>query len=119
MGCPEWNHAKVKAGRSRTRNQAKRRVGHCRLWATKYGQELCALMITATGIAASGLLDLGASTLFAHASMAGRLGITSTLGGLHPVVTILLSRFVLDERPGNVQTIGVVLAIAGTVLATM
>ena len=77
------------------------------------------LMITATGIAASGLLDLGASTLFAHASMAGRLGITSTLGGLHPVVTILLSRIVLDERPGNVQTIGVVLAIAGTVLATM
>ena len=55
----------------------------------------------------------------AHASMAGRLGITSTLGGLHPVVTILLSRIVLDERPGNVQTIGVVLAIAGTVLATM
>ena len=83
--------------------------------AKKYGPPV----VTATGIAASGLLDLGATTLFAHASIAGRLGVTSTLGALHPVVTILLSRIVLDERPGSIQSLGVVVAIAGTVLATM
>ncbi len=77
------------------------------------------VLLTAAGIATSGLLDLGATTLFAHASVAGRLGVTATLGSLYPVVTIILSRLVLDERPGNIQSLGVLLAVGGTVLATM
>lgn len=76
-------------------------------------------IVTATGIAASELLDLVDITIFADVSISWSLGITSTLGALHPVVTIILSRIVLDERPGNIQTLGVVLAISGTVLATM
>ncbi len=47
------------------------------------------VIVTATGIATSGLLDLGAGPTFAHGSMAGRLGITATLGALHPVVTTI------------------------------
>ena len=38
------------------------------------------------------------------------------LGSLHPVVTILMARAVLDERLRRIQLTGVVLAITGVCL---
>ncbi len=65
---------------------------------------------------ALGALDLTANVLYAHATQETLLSVAAVLGSLHPVVTILMARAVLDERLRSVQVIGVVLAIAGVCL---
>lgn len=64
-----------------------------------------------------GVLDNGANLAFASAAEAGGLlALTSVLGSLYPVATVLLARFVLRERLAGWQTVGVAAALAGVVL---
>jgi drug/metabolite transporter (DMT)-like permease len=64
-----------------------------------------------------GLLDNGANLAFASAADAGGLlALTSVLGSLYPVATVVLARFVLHERLGRLQAVGVAAALAGVVL---
>jgi drug/metabolite transporter (DMT)-like permease len=63
-----------------------------------------------------GLCDNGANVLFAIAARDGLLTLVSVLGSLYPVSTVLLARFVLHERLGPVQAVGVAAAFAGVAL---
>ena len=65
---------------------------------------------------ALGALDLAANVLYAHATQETLLSVAAVLASLHPVVTILLARLVLDERLRRIQQLGVALAIAGVCL---
>ena len=63
--------------------------------------------------------DVGANLLYALASQRGFLSITSVLGSLYPVATVLLARIVLHERLRPVQQAGVTGALAGVVLVSL
>jgi drug/metabolite transporter (DMT)-like permease len=64
-----------------------------------------------------GVLDNGANLAFAYAADAGGLlALTSVLGSLYPVATVLLARFVLHERLARLQTVGVAAALGGVVM---
>ena len=64
-----------------------------------------------------GMLDNGSNLLFAYAADAGGLlALTSVLGSLYPVATVLLARFVLHERLARLQTVGVAAALGGVVM---
>jgi drug/metabolite transporter (DMT)-like permease len=63
--------------------------------------------------------DVGANLLYALASQRGFLSITSVLGSLYPVITVLLARVVLHERLRPVQQAGVTGALAGVVLVSL
>jgi drug/metabolite transporter (DMT)-like permease len=63
--------------------------------------------------------DVGANLLFALASQRGFLSITSVVGSLYPVATVLLARFLLHERLRPVQQAGVTGALAGVVLVSL
>lgn len=68
-------------------------------------------------LAAVGVLDNGANLAFALAAEAGGLlALTSVLGSLYPVATVVLARFVLHERLARHQAIGVGAALTGVVL---
>jgi drug/metabolite transporter (DMT)-like permease len=60
-----------------------------------------------------GTADLAATALYAAATTRGALSIVSVIGGLYPVVTVLLARFTLEERLSATQAAGVALALAG------
>jgi drug/metabolite transporter (DMT)-like permease len=65
-------------------------------------------------LAAIGLLDNGANLTFALAAEGGgALALTSVLGSLYPVTTVLLARTALRERLAQHQAIGVALALVG------
>ncbi|KQX66780.1 DMT family transporter [Angustibacter sp. Root456] len=70
-------------------------------------------------LALVGLGDVGANLTFALASQRGFLSITSVLGSLYPVVTVLLARLVLHERLTRVQLLGVSAALAGVALVAL
>jgi drug/metabolite transporter (DMT)-like permease len=65
---------------------------------------------------ALGALDLVANVFYAHATQETLLSVAAVLASLHPVVTILMARLLLDERLRRIQQVGVVLAIAGVCL---
>jgi drug/metabolite transporter (DMT)-like permease len=65
---------------------------------------------------AMGLLDILANGLYAVATTKGLLALVAVGGSLYPVVTVLLARFVLDERLARLQRAGVALALLGVVL---
>jgi drug/metabolite transporter (DMT)-like permease len=46
----------------------------------------------------------------------GQVSVTSVLGSLYPVATILLARVLLGERLRRIQQIGVVTALTGAAL---
>lgn len=64
-------------------------------------------------VAAVGLADVTANTLFAFASTRGLLALVSVLGSLYPVVTLLLAHVLLGERLTRSQRAGVAAALAG------
>jgi drug/metabolite transporter (DMT)-like permease len=64
----------------------------------------------------AGVLDTTANVLFAYASTLGNLGVVGVLGSLYPVATVLLARFVLDERLSGRQAAGMALALGGVAL---
>jgi drug/metabolite transporter (DMT)-like permease len=63
--------------------------------------------------AAVGVLDVGANLTYGLATTQGLLMLAGVFGSLYPVVTILLARFVDDERLRPIQQVGVVLCLAG------
>lgn len=68
---------------------------------------------------AVGVLDVGADVLFAFATTVGLLSIVSILSSLYPVATVLLARFVLNERMAREQRLGIALAFAGVLLISV
>jgi len=60
-----------------------------------------------------GVLDTAANVLFVLAAEEGLLSVVSVLGSLYPAVTVLLARWVLDERLDRSQAAGVVLTLLG------
>jgi len=68
------------------------------------------------GLAGVGVGDAAANGAFAWSSTLGLLSVTSVLGSLYPVATLLLARFTLNERLTRLQGYGVVLALVGIVL---
>jgi len=60
-----------------------------------------------------GLLDSGATELFAVATTKGLLSVVAVLGALYPVLVALLARILLHERLTAVQRGGALAAIAG------
>ena len=68
------------------------------------------------GLAGVGAGDAAANGAFAWSSSLGLLSVTSVLGSLYPVATLLLARTILGERLTRLQGYGVALALAGIVL---
>jgi uncharacterized membrane protein len=63
-----------------------------------------------------GTLDQLANVLYALASTIGLVSLSAVLASLYPMVTVILARFVLNERISNVQKSGVALALTGVAL---
>jgi uncharacterized membrane protein len=63
-----------------------------------------------------GALDMIANGLYLAAVRQGQLSLVATLASLYPASTVLLARFVLGERLGRWQQVGVVAAVAAIVL---
>jgi len=70
-------------------------------------------------IALTGLFDTGSNVLFLIATSVGDLTITAVLSSLYPISTVLLARFVLDERMSRIQLVGLVAALGATVLIAL
>jgi drug/metabolite transporter (DMT)-like permease len=67
-------------------------------------------------LALVGAFDVGANMLLALALRHGLVSLVSVLASLYPVVTILLARTTLGERPQRMQQVGVALALTGAAL---
>jgi drug/metabolite transporter (DMT)-like permease len=63
-----------------------------------------------------GTLDQAANVLYGFASTVGLVSLSSVLVSLYPMVTVILARFVLDERMSRVQKAGIGLALVGAAL---
>jgi drug/metabolite transporter (DMT)-like permease len=63
-----------------------------------------------------GTLDQLANVLYALASTIGLVSLSAVLASLYPMVTVILARFVLNERISTVQKSGVALALTGVAL---
>jgi drug/metabolite transporter (DMT)-like permease len=64
-------------------------------------------------LVAIGLLDSGATELFAIATTKGLLSVVAVLAALYPVLVAILARIVLHERLTRVQRGGALAAVAG------
>jgi drug/metabolite transporter (DMT)-like permease len=63
-----------------------------------------------------GILDQTANVLYGFASTLGLVSLSSVLVSLYPMVTVVLARFVLDERMSGLQKWGVGMALVGAAL---
>ena len=70
-------------------------------------------------IALSSVLDAAGNTFYALSARYGRMDVAAVLGSLYPGSTVLLAWFVLKERISRVQTFGILIALAATVLITL
>jgi drug/metabolite transporter (DMT)-like permease len=70
----------------------------------------------ATTATAGGALDMAANALYMIAARIGPLSIVVTLASLYPASTVLLARFVLGERLGFVQIIGIACALGAVAI---
>ena len=71
------------------------------------------------GLAAVGVLDIAANTMFAFALTVGMAAIVSVLGSLYPVATVALAAVILKERVTGSQRTGVAAALAGIGLVSL
>jgi drug/metabolite transporter (DMT)-like permease len=78
-----------------------------------------AVRIAYTQGAAGGALLGAANALLVVALAAGSLAVVSVIVGLYPVVTVLLATIVTREQISAVQTTGIVIAIAASVLLAL
>jgi drug/metabolite transporter (DMT)-like permease len=67
----------------------------------------------------AGVLDVLGNVFFVIATQSNRLDIASVSLSLYPVVTVLLARFILHEKMGRMQTMGVILAVVAVALIAM
>ena len=67
----------------------------------------------------SGLLDSAGNALFIAATRYGRLDVAAVLSSLYPASTVLLARFLLHERIGRWQAIGIACALASVALISV
>jgi drug/metabolite transporter (DMT)-like permease len=65
---------------------------------------------------ACGALDMIANALYLVAVRQGQLSLVATLASLYPASTVLLARYVLGERLGRWQQVGVIAAVVAIVL---
>lgn len=66
-----------------------------------------------------GVADLSATALFSIATSRGQISIASVLASLYPVTTIILARWVANERLRPVQVVGVLAALCGIALIAL
>ena len=64
-------------------------------------------------LVAVGLVDTSANVLVATATTYGAVGIVAVLSSLYPLATVVLARFVLNERLSATKRVGGVVALAG------
>ena len=64
----------------------------------------------------TGVFDVAATTSLALALQRGSLVLVSVIGSLFPAVTVVLARFVLEERIARVQAVGLALALAAVAM---
>ena len=67
----------------------------------------------------AGVLDAGANMAILSAIRVGPLAVASVVGGLYPVMTMLLARVFLGERLKRHQAFGVAIALAAVVLTAL
>ena len=65
------------------------------------------------------LLDTAGNLFYIAATRAGRLDVAAVLASLYPATTILLAAWLLRERPGRLQALGMSLAVVAVVLITL
>ena len=70
-------------------------------------------------IALSGVLDMGANTLFLYAVREGLLALGSVISAMYPASTLVLARTFLGERLQRVQVVGLVLAAIAVALVAL
>jgi drug/metabolite transporter (DMT)-like permease len=70
-------------------------------------------------VVVAGLFDVGGNALYVVAREGMHVGLAAALIGLYPIVTMLLARFVLNERLTRLGQVGVALALAGIVLISL
>ncbi len=68
---------------------------------------------------ATALLDTAGNLFYIAAARAGRLDVAAVLASLYPASTILLAGWLLHERPGRQQALGMALAAVAVVLITI
>lgn len=73
----------------------------------------------APSLFAIGMADAGANFLFALATQRGLVSITSVVGSLYPVATVILAYVVLHERLQRIQVVGVIAALVGVGLVSL
>jgi drug/metabolite transporter (DMT)-like permease len=61
---------------------------------------------------AAGILDAVANGLFQLATQRGLLSVVAVLGSLYPAATVVLARFLINERMNRIQGLGVLLALS-------
>ncbi len=64
----------------------------------------------------TGILGSAGAISFFLALQHGRASLVVPLSALYPVITILLSVLILNERPSPIQSLGIVLAIVASLL---
>jgi drug/metabolite transporter (DMT)-like permease len=70
-------------------------------------------------IAGAGVLDVAANLFFLLATRQGLLSIVAVLTSMYPATTVVLARFVLEERFHRTQLIGLALAALGVTAMTL
>lgn len=70
-------------------------------------------------IVLTGLFDTGSNVIFLIATTLGDLAVVAVLSSLYPVSTVVLARFVLEERMSRLQFAGLVVALGATTLIAL